>query len=143
MKNTLGRKKILYIFYLIASTVILLEVALRIYNPFHFRVKGEHIVLEANKKYVIDNTRIPALERTIVHTKNSLGFRGPEKPPDISGRLTIVTVGGSTTECAYLADGKTWTDVLSFQLRDSFPGIWVNNAGLQGHSTFGHIALIK
>ncbi len=137
------KKTILYTVYLFISVVILLEIALRIYNPFHFRVKGDHIILESGKKYIVDNSNIPVLEKTIVHTKNRLGFRGPEKPPDFSNRLSIVTIGGSATECAYLNDGKTWTDVLNNKLRNDYPNIWMNNAGIAGHSSFGHIALIK
>lgn len=137
------KKTILYTVYLFISVVILLEVALRIYNPFHFRVKGDHIILEAGKKYIVDNSNIPVLDKTIVHTKNRLGFRGPEKPADYSNRLSIVTIGGSATECAFLNDGKTWTDILYHKLRKNYPAIWMNNAGIAGHSTFGHIALIK
>src|SRR5678815_4618545 len=107
------KKTLLYTVYLFISVVILLEIALRIYNPFHFRVKGDHIILESGKKYIVDNSNIPVLDKTIVHTKNRLGFRGPEKPPDFYNRLSIVTIGGSATECAYLNDGKTWTDVLN------------------------------
>jgi len=137
------KKSILYTFYLLISVVILLEIALRIYNPFHFRIKGEHIILEANKNFIIDNSKIPVLDKTIVHTKNKLGFRGPEIPGDFENRLTIVTIGGSTTECQYLDDKKTWTDVLYRKLQHDFPDVWMNNAGIAGHSTFGHIELIK
>ena len=137
------KKTILYTVYLFISVVILLELALRIYNPFHFRVKGDHIILESNKKYIVDNSNIPVLDKTIVHTKNRLGFRGPEMPADFNSKLSIITIGGSTTECAYLNDGNTWTDVLNLKLRNDYPDIWMNNAGVAGHSSFGHIALIK
>src|SRR5687768_11616413 len=137
------KKTILYTVYLFISVVILLALALRIYNPFHFRVKGDHIILESNKKYIVDNSDIPVLDKSIVHTKNSLGFRGPDKPSDFHNKLSIVTIGGSATECAYLNDGKTWTDVMYRNLKNDFPDIWMNNAGVAGHSSFGHIALLK
>jgi hypothetical protein len=35
------------------------------------------------------------------------------------------------------------TPILSVKLQESFKHIWVNNAGLDGHSTFGHIILLK
>ena len=137
------KKTLRYTIYLFISVVILMELALRIYNPFPFRIKGDHIVLEANRKYIIDNSRIPVLDKTVTHTKNNLGFRGPDKPADFNNRLTIVNIGGSATECAYLDDGKTWTDVLYRKLQNDFPQIWMNNAGIAGHSSFGHIAFIK
>jgi lysophospholipase L1-like esterase len=137
------KKTLRYTVYLVISVFLLLEIALRIYNPFHFRVKGDHIILEADKKYIIDNSNIPVLDRTIVHSKNKLGFRGPDLPADYNNRLTIISIGGSATECAYLGDGKTWSDALYGKLQHDFPSVWLNNAGVAGHSTFGHIALIK
>ena len=47
------------------------------------------------------------LDEKIIHTKNSLGFRGDEPPDDFNPALTVVTVGGSTTESIYISDGKT------------------------------------
>ncbi len=138
MKNALA-----YTLYLLIAVILLLEAALRIYNPFHFRVKGDHVILESNRKHIIDNSEIPVLDRTIVHTKNNLGFRGPEKPDDFDERLTIVAVGGSTTECQYLDDEKTWANILYKKLQKDYPRIWINNAGIGGQSSFGHIPLIK
>nr|WP_294906069.1 SGNH/GDSL hydrolase family protein [uncultured Lacibacter sp.] len=79
----------------------------------------------------------------MIHVKNSLGFRGPERPSGFDSSLTIVCVGGSTTECAYLTEGKDWPAMLSEKLKPDFPKVWVNNAGLNGHSTFGHIILMQ
>lgn len=53
--------------------------------------------------------------------------------------LTIISVGGSTTECFYISDDKTWTHILGMKLKSVFTRVWINNAGLDGHSTFGHI----
>lgn len=39
------RKNIVYALYLFSITIISLEIILRIYNPFHFRIKGEKIIL--------------------------------------------------------------------------------------------------
>lgn len=123
--------------------LLLVEVALRVWNPFPFRVKGDRIVLPIHQEYQI---RVPLPnggERLIVHRKNSLGFRGPELPADTDARLTIVTIGGSTTECFYLGEGETWPDRLAEWLRNAAPDLWLNNAGLDGHSTFGHVVLLK
>ena len=79
----------------------------------------------------------------IFHNKNSIGFRGKEPPGNFENYLTIVSVGGSTAECALLSDDKTWTYVLGSKLDTVFDRVWINNAGLDGHSTFGHIVLME
>jgi hypothetical protein len=122
---------------------IISEIVLKIYNPFEFRVKGDKIILPINKKYIIKNNSSVKLDNSIIHTKNSLGFRGDEPPEYLNKYLTIITIGGSTTECFYLTDGKTWTDMLGDKLRNVFKDIWINNAGLDGQSTFGHILLME
>ena len=141
-KRTLGRR-IGYAVYLVVAVFFLLEVSLRIYNPFHFRLKGDKILLPINQRATITNTINPKLDRVIVNTRNSLGFRGPEPPADWRDHLTIITVGGSTTECHFLNDNRTWPFLLGAKLTDSFPDCWLNNAGLDGHSTFGHTIFLN
>ncbi len=135
----------------IVISFFVMEGALRLYNPLDFRVKGDRIILPVKKTYVIDtekelkNSRGSAgkFDKTIIHTKNSLGFRGEEPPVNINKYLAIITVGGSTTECTFLTDGKTWTDILKRNLEKSIQYIWINNAGFDGHSTFGHKILME
>jgi len=76
-------------------------------------------------------------------TRNSLGFRGEEPPPDFARRLTLLTIGGSTTECLDLDDARTWPHLLGVKLQEDFPRLWLNNAGLSGHSSFGHLVLLE
>ncbi|MHA4808555.1 SGNH/GDSL hydrolase family protein [Flavitalea flava] len=137
------RRLVIYGFYLILSVFLLLEIALRIYNPFHLRLKGDKIVLPVNQTATITNRINPKLDPIIVNTRNSLGFRGPEPPNKWNKTLTIITIGGSTTECHFLNDERTWPFLLGKELSDSFPGCWLNNAGFDGHSTFGHGILLN
>ncbi|MHA4808552.1 SGNH/GDSL hydrolase family protein [Flavitalea flava] len=137
------RKKIGYGTYLILAVAVLLEILLRIYNPFHFRIKGDHLVLDTNKTIILKNNTIPVLDPEVVTYRNSLGFRGPERPDSFRNYISIITVGGSTTECNFLADGKTWNDLLLKRIRQDFDRVWLNNAGFAGHSTFGHLILMK
>ena len=123
--------------------LLFVELALQIHNPFSGRVKGDRIVLPVNQEYTFTNDHIPSLKKAIVHTKNSLGFRGAEPPANPAEHLTIVTVGGSTSECFYLSDNETWPDHLNNRLSKSFDKLWINNAGLDGHSTFGHTVLMQ
>lgn len=118
-----------------------MEIALQIYNPFTFRVKNGRITLPAGLVYEADIPEHPGLEDKLKHTKNSLGFRGPE--PNDSFRMKIICMGGSTTECFYLSDGRDWPSVLSARISGEMPGIWVNNAGMDGQSTYGHLKLLK
>jgi hypothetical protein len=141
--NRKSFRRILYIIYLFLAVFLLLEIGLRLYNPFHLRLKGNRIVLPVNQKMIIRNRINPELDTLIVNTRNSLGLRGPELPRDREHILTVITIGGSTTECHFLNDEKTWPFLLGKELSDPFPGCWLNNAGLDGHSTYGHIVLLN
>jgi len=57
--------------------------------------------------------------------------------------MTILTIGGSTTECLFLSDGRTWTDQLTRRTMAVRSDAWINNAGFEGHSTFGHLVLLR
>lgn len=135
-------KKAGYLLYVVGIVFILLEIVLRIYNPLNPRLKGDRIVLPVRQRYEVQIENLPNVRGKAIHTKNSLGFRGPEPPADWASRLTILAVGGSTTECYFLTDGTDWPSVLERDLRPSLPTVWVNNAGLNGHSTFGHQILL-
>lgn len=142
---TLKRKKRPFLALLFGCFVagILLEGMLRIDNPFTPRLRGERILLPRYARYEIERTDLVGVPSRIVHTKNSLGFRGPEPPADFESFETIITVGGSTTECFFLNDGTCWTSRMADRLAKEIPRLWVNNAGLDGHSTFGHAILVR
>ncbi|MHB9073736.1 MAG: SGNH/GDSL hydrolase family protein [Desulfobaccales bacterium] len=120
------------------------EVALRVYNPLGFRIKGNKLILPINKKEIIHHEHgLGKLDQVVIHQRNSLGFRGPEPRADFAEDLTIITVGGSTTECFDLAEDKTWPYDLGAKLKPDFSHLWLNNAGLSGNSTFGHYILMQ
>lgn len=135
-------KTALYSLYLFIIVFILVEVTLRMYDPFRFRIKANRIILPVNQKEIIRNKINPKLDTLITVTRNSLGFRGPDTPDQFSDHLSIITVGGSTTECHFLNDDKTWPFLLGKYLGHDHKKIWLNNAGLDGHSTFGHQVLL-
>lgn len=121
----------------------ILEVGLRVFSPFETRLRGNEIVLPTSRQYIYDGSGLRGVDRTITHTKNSLGFRGPELREEVEYRLKVIAVGGSTTECVYLSDGKDWPSLLYLQLKEDFSSVWINNAGLDGHSTIGHTVLFN
>lgn len=137
LKNSLGILSGLLIIFL------LMEGFLRVYNPFGFRVKGDKIILPKNQVYTINDVTMQGLDSTIIHTKNSLGFRGPELPESFEDALSIVATGGSTTETFYQSDGKDWPNLLRKRLEGNFDNLWLNNAGFDGFSTFGQRILLE
>jgi hypothetical protein len=131
-----------YFFFLLIAVFVLCEIILRFWNPFEFRQGDNDVILPRNRKMVFTNSSIPGLDNKITHTKNSLGFRGPEPPENINEITSVIAVGGSTTECFYISDSMCWTNLLSDHLNKSARRVWINNAGYQGHSTYGNFILI-
>ena len=99
--------------------------------------------MPVNRIQIIHNLKGGKLDELVVNKKNSLGFRGEDPPADFKAWLTIVTVGGSTTECLAINEEKSWPHLLQEKLKNHFSKLWLNNAGIGGHSTFGHIILMK
>lgn len=124
-------------------SLVVIEIVLRIYNPFIFTVAGDKVILPENRRYEIVLKGVPKLEEKILHTKNSIGMRGEEPPENFADALTLVTIGGSTTESFYITDGKPWPRRLEARLRAHAPKTWLGNAGYSGHSTYGHIFLME
>jgi lysophospholipase L1-like esterase len=71
------------------------------------------------------------------YRRDAMGFRGPGMDP---ARITILTLGGSTTNQLYLPEAATWQAVLERSLRETGHDVVVANAGLDGQSTVGMIA---
>jgi len=73
-----------------------------------------------------------------VYTRDRYGLRGSCGNPE---EIEILAVGGSTTDQRYTSDGQTFQDVLASLLSTELHRrVCVSNAGVDGHSTFGHIA---
>jgi lysophospholipase L1-like esterase len=123
--------------------LIICEIILHFYNPLPFAISKGKLVLPANQKIVFKNSWIKKLDSTIYYSRNSLGFRGPEPADSVNKLLSVICIGGSTTECRFISDSLTWPNQLYTKLKDSFPSVWLNSAGIDGHSTFGHLLLLK
>jgi lysophospholipase L1-like esterase len=124
--------------------LLVLEIGLRLYNPIHVPLRANDIVLPAHSRFQFKNdSNLEKVDAVVSNTYNSLGFRGAEPPKDFADHVTVLTIGGSTTACDGLTDGKTWPDLVAAKLSGVVPKLWLNNAGLDGHSTFGHLVLLK
>lgn len=74
---------------------------------------------------------------TSTYTRDQYGLRGPCTEID---KVNILTIGGSTTDQRFISDGLTWQDSLQKNLKTlDHPHTCIANAGVDGHSTFGHI----
>jgi lysophospholipase L1-like esterase len=74
---------------------------------------------------------------------NSNGVRGGEFTPQDTYR--IMAIGGSTTECLYLDQPETWTNLLQETLNRNIRNqkVWVGNAGLSGTTTRHHLVAMQ
>jgi hypothetical protein len=64
------RKKAALVLFGVFISILLMEIILRIHNPF-FRLSRGRIKLPVYASYHWDNKVTPLLDRNIVHTKNS------------------------------------------------------------------------
>lgn len=74
------------------------------------------------------------------YSLNRQGMRGDDYPEN-SPAYRILTMGGSTTICSFLADSKTWPAVLQKKLPHTADGrkVWVGNIGKSGLTTRSHV----
>src|SRR5260221_13945310 len=117
------------LFLSVTLSIILLEIALRIYNPIVQTVKGDRVVLSTNYDEIRKNFQIPGVAPESHIHQNAAGFRGADPPADLADLLSIVTVGGSTTRSATQSDNDTWTALLGDSVAACFHHTWINNAG--------------
>jgi hypothetical protein len=136
-------KNVLLIVFSTIFALLVAEIGIRVFSPIELRLKGDRIVLPYHKLYEISFENPRLLEPHVTNSRNSLGFRGPDPRADMSDVLSIVAVGGSTAECFALSNGRDWPSVLGQLLNDDFRDAWVNNAGLNGHTTRGHVMLLE
>ncbi|MBU4233665.1 MAG: SGNH/GDSL hydrolase family protein [Desulfobacterales bacterium] len=136
-------KHILAVVIGLLLSFILLEGLLRIFQPIEYRLRGNKIWLPQDRKYQLTNDKTDKLDKIVYTTRNHMGFRGEPPPKNFAEYFTIIAVGGSTTASELISDHKTWCDLLAVKLKSKFKSLWLNNAGLDGHSTYGHIVLME
>jgi len=135
-------KSIKYLLFLAVACLLLMEIALRVHNPIYVPIRSDNIQLPVNRVFTQRNTNNPKVDEFQTYQFNSIGLRGPELPADPQNFTKIFTVGGSTTACVELTDGRTWPDQLFQRLQNMSDSVWLNNAGQNGHSTFGHLIML-
>jgi lysophospholipase L1-like esterase len=89
-----------------------------------------------NLELAFDDSRIVEKGGVKRYRRDRYGLRGQYDDPS---RIDILAIGGSTTNELHVGEGETWTDVLAARFRADRGAFSVVNAGVEGHSTVGHI----
>ena len=107
---------------------------------YWFRSKNIYdLRIPINKKIKYNIDQLYSSEsQFITYTRDEFGLRGSYPSLD---SIQILTIGGSTTDQVYITDSLTWQSVLERQFYLENKKIYIGNAGLDGHSTFGHLKI--
>ena len=137
-------KRIVFMLSLILVSSILslgaLEAIVRIVSPPN--MFSPYLPLRPHNKIEL-HVNLSGVSSFAHNTTNSWGLRGDEPPSEWNDFFTIVVIGGSTAQCYYLDDHKTWPYLLQEKLKASFPKTWVGNGGISGHSTRAHVLFVR
>jgi len=76
-------KKISALIASICVSLVVLEVFLRFYQPFGFRVKGKKIVLPTNTSIIHKNLPSTKLDPYVQYSRNAIGLRGENPRRDL------------------------------------------------------------
>lgn len=111
--------------------VIMLEWGLRIYFA---RTRQNKYYVHPPKLHKVYRPMLGVVSgaANMIHFRtNTEGIRGDEFSPDQQFR--ILTLGGSTTECQFLDQAKTWPSILQKKLNATHTRkVWVGNVGKSG-----------
>jgi lysophospholipase L1-like esterase len=138
------RAHLLLLICAVSSSVLAGELVSRVIRPepeaapFHGHLPLLHRVFHP------DPACVPGVGAETHFSTNLRGIRGPEIPADRS-KTRILCVGGSTTQCLYLDDSKTWTHRLMLDLNDASSGTkyWVGDMGYSGYSSTMHLRFVE
>lgn len=95
------------------------------------------LAVPRNVKVVVSAASLYPGGGEFLYRRDAMGFRGSRIDP---ARISILTIGGSTTNQLYLPEEATWQAVLERTLRQTGHDVVVANGGIDGQSTVGMIA---
>jgi hypothetical protein len=134
------------IFFTAIIILLMVEIFLRVFDPLPSSIFKDRLNTKPNLELSIKNfEKSKKIDKNISVKFNEIGLRGDSLSEFHKSDISILLVGGSTTQCIYLSDGQTWGDLLKTSLQEKLGSkvkVSVMNAGLDGHSTFGHIKLL-
>lgn len=121
----------------LSCAVLLLEMA---FGEWFSQSPIKVLNVPQNVNLTYNNTLYPGPEIIHYH-RDAHGLRGSYPGLD---KVQIVTFGGSTADQRYITDGQTWQDFLQRHLqKHGHKNFYVANAGIDGQSTYGHIANLR
>jgi lysophospholipase L1-like esterase len=104
------------------------------------KTRALNIIRDVQINYDVENIYGKDLP-TVMYTRDKNGLRGLCKDPE---DISVLTIGGSTTDQRYVSDGNTYQDSLQLLLSQKYAKqICISNAGVDGHTTFGHLESFK
>jgi lysophospholipase L1-like esterase len=92
--------------------------------------------LPRDTSVTVDASTLYAGGGAFTYNRDRWGLRGSGTDP---AKITILTVGGSTTNQLYLPEPATWQKELERAFAESGRNIVVANGGIDGQSTVGHL----
>ena len=144
LKYKSSPKKIIFTLSIVAASSILsftlLEVIVRLVSPPN--MFSPYLPLRPHNKMEL-RVNLRGVSPVALNTTNQWGLRGDEPPEHWDDFFTIVVIGGSTAQCYYLDDYKTWPHLLQEKMKADAPKTWVGNGGISGHSTRAHIIFVR
>lgn len=96
----------------------------------------DKIGLPRDTSVTVDASKLYAGGGAFTYARDHWGLRGGTMDP---AKVTILTVGGSTTNQLYLPDSATWQKELERAFAENGRDIVVANGGIDGQSTVGHL----
>ena len=121
------------------NLAILLVGVLAIEGVFGSWIRDQRIRnlnLVTDRHYLHDVSSLYDRAERAAYRRDEYGLRGPYESP---ATIDILTMGGSTTDQKYLSEGETWQDVMRERFARDGLDVSVVNAGVDGHSTLGHL----
>ena len=118
--------------------VAAVEVALRIVNSNDPWAQTSEANILRNRQFSYDISQLYESDTLSVnYVRNQYGLRDTCESP---AEIQILTIGGSTTDQRYVAFNSTYQTIIEERMKmysDAFG--CVSNAGVDGHSTWGHL----
>lgn len=144
LKYRSSPKKIIFTLTIVGASSILsfavLEGIMRLVSPPN--MFSPYLPLRPHNKMEL-RVNLREVSPVALNTTNRWGLRGDEPPERWDDFFSVVVIGGSTAQCYYLDDHKTWPYLLQEKMKSYLPKTWVGNGGISGHSTRAHIIFVR
>lgn len=141
--RALPRKILFALSLFLASSIlgfVIAELSVRFISPPN--MFSPYLPLRPHNKMEL-HVNLSGVSSIALNTTNQWGLRGDEPPENWNEYFTVVVIGGSTAQCYYLDDHKTWPYLLQEKVKSFIPKTWVGNGGISGHSTRAHILFVR